>query len=368
MKKMNILATLTLSLVLNNTSIACTGSTVQVDDGTQLFGRTMEFAVDLQSNVIIVPRNYTFTSQGVDKQPGLRWTGKYAAVGANGKDLEIIVDGLNEKGLSVGTFYFPGYADYQEVSAEESKQSVSSYELGIWLLTNFANVDEAKAGLSRIKVSKATFQAYNIVLPLHYILNDASGKSLVVEYINGKLHTYDNPIRVLTNAPSFDWHMTNLNNYINLTPMDTESKALGAITLKKLGQGTGLHGIPGDFTPPSRFIRSAFFSAAYPGAKDAQSGVQELFHILNHFDTPKGSVVETLDGKKLDDITQWTSANDMSNKVFYYHTYGDRAIRKVDLKQFDLNAKNIKVVTMDLHLAFMDESKNAKAFRAKKIS
>lgn len=78
----------------------------------------------------------------------------------------------------------------------------------------------------------------------------------------------DNPISVLTNAPNFDWHMTNLRNHINLTNVNVDDLKLGSTTLPKLGQGTGLLGLPGDYTLASRFLRATAlaYSAAPVGA------------------------------------------------------------------------------------------------------
>jgi len=48
----------------------------------------------------------------VDKtlRKGLAYTTRYAIVGANALGLPVILDGINDQGLSVGLFYFPGVA------------------------------------------------------------------------------------------------------------------------------------------------------------------------------------------------------------------------------------------------------------------
>ena len=127
----NITYAIALSTAMIGSALACTGSSVTTQSGDILFGRTLEFEVDLKSNVVVVPRNFAFTAQGVDGQPGLSWKSKYAAVGANGFNHNIIVDGLNEKGLAVGSFYFPNAAGYNDVTAKDSQNSVSSYEFGL---------------------------------------------------------------------------------------------------------------------------------------------------------------------------------------------------------------------------------------------
>src|SRR5213083_2707529 len=86
---------------------ACTGIRLTAEDGTIIHARTMEFAIDIHSDVIMVPRSYARTGTTPDGKEGLKWKAKYASVGANGVGLPVLFDGLNEKGLAAGTFYFP---------------------------------------------------------------------------------------------------------------------------------------------------------------------------------------------------------------------------------------------------------------------
>ena len=43
---------------------------------------------------------------------------------------------------------------------------------------------------------------------------DTKGKSIVIGKTKEGLKVYNNPIGVLTNSPTFDWHLTNLNEYM----------------------------------------------------------------------------------------------------------------------------------------------------------
>jgi choloylglycine hydrolase len=340
---------------------ACTGTTIKAKDNSVVFGRTLEFEADLKSNVLVIPRGYTIQATAPNKSAGLKWQTKYAAVGTNGLGQTMLVDGLNEKGLAVGSFYFPQLAKFQDVSPDEYSKSISSFDVGAYLLTNFATIDEVKAGLNTVKVSDAKFPVWNFTLPLHYIITEPGGKSLVIEYIDGQLKTYDNPIGVLTNAPAFDWQLINLQNYVNLNSKDVEEHTFNEnLTVKKSGLGSGMLGLPGDFTPPSRFVRSAFFTTQVMPVENNQAAILQVFHILNNFDIPNGSVQDIINGKVYQDITQWTSANDLKNKRFFIRTYHDSTIRMIDLKQFDLNAKTIKVISLEGETPFLDVSKQAK--------
>jgi choloylglycine hydrolase len=187
-----------------------------------------------------------------------------------------------------------------------------------------------------------------MVPPAHFFLQDKSGKSVVVEPVDGTLKVHDAPLGVMTNAPTYDWHMANLANYINLSVNDIGSIKLGDQEVSAFGAGAGLLGLPGDFTPPSRFVRAAIFSQSAAPNKTADDAVLSAFHILNQFDIPKGSVVNAAAGGKMDEITEWTSVADLKNLRWYFRTHEDQSIHMVDLKQAVDSAKGeISTIEME---------------------
>ena len=134
----------------------------------------------------------------------------------------------------------------------------------------------------------------------------------------------DDPLGVITNSPAFDWHMTNLRNYVNFSMTNVPSVQLGPVKLEPFGQGSGMLGLPGDFTPPSRFVRAVAFSQSVFPSKTGDDAVLEAFHILNQFDIPKGAAREhekDEHGNILADYTAWTAASDLKAKQYYFRTY-----------------------------------------------
>jgi choloylglycine hydrolase len=169
----------------------------------------------------------------------------------------------------------------------------------------------------------------------------------VVEPVDGTLKVHDAPLGVMTNAPTYDWHMTNLTTYINLSVKDVDSAKVGPITLKAFGSGAGMLGLPGDFTPPSRFVRAVAFSQSAVPNKTADDAVLSIFHILNQFDIPEGSVVNAAVGQPVAEITEWTSVADLKNLRWYFRTHEDQSIHMVDLKQAVDSAKG-EVATIEM--------------------
>ncbi len=186
------LAAMIALLCAANRSAACTGIRLTAKDGAVVHARTLEFNADLDSNPIIVPRQFTLRGTTASGKPGLVWETKYAAVGMNAQGQTVIVDGVNERGLAGGIFYLPGYAKFETVTPADESRSLGSWELMTWILTNFETVEEVRVAIPEIKVANVAFEAWNFVPPVHYIVHDASGNSLVIEYLDGKLHLYDN--------------------------------------------------------------------------------------------------------------------------------------------------------------------------------
>jgi choloylglycine hydrolase len=234
-------------------------------------------------------------------------------------------------------------------NAAEASRTIAPWELASWILENFATVEEVKQNIGRIAVAEVVFKKWGMVIPVHFVVHDASGKSIVIEYIEGKLHVYDDVLGVLTNSPSFDWHMTNLRNYVNFSVVNVPPVKVDGITLTGLGQGTGMLGMPGDFTPPSRFVRAVAYNTSILPSKTGEEAVLQAFHILNNFDIPEGVAREEqkdAHGNVIADRTMWTSASDLKARRYYFRTHENSQIRSVDLMKMPLDANSITTFSM----------------------
>ncbi len=330
-----------------NPLFGCTGIMLQNEDNTFVHGRTGEFGYFLETDVAVIPRNYEIVGE-TPEGDGLKFNTKYASIGLIAFDVLGSLDGINEKGLSFGAFYFPGYAEYATITNENQSRAVSPSQFGNWVLGQFSTVDEVKSAIENeeVVIAPTTVKGFGPEAPpFHYIVYDLSGKSIVIEPLEGKLVVTDTPLGVFTNSPTIDWHYTNLRNYIELNPFNSKPVEVRGVSFKQFGQGSGMMGLPGDFTPPSRFVRAAVFSTTAIPSKNADDGIKQVFHILNNFDIPVGAVREKSDDTLYTDYTIITVARDPQNHKFYYKTYTDQSLRVVDLIQFDLDAKEVKKYT-----------------------
>jgi choloylglycine hydrolase len=132
------------ALVSASLAFACTGIRLKAADGSVVSGRTLEFGFLIPTDIVAIPRGHKFASE-TPIGPGLSWTSNYATVGAVLQGTAGVLDGLNEKGLAVGVFYFPTFASYAETTKQTQARSVSIVDFATWMLTNFATLDEIRA-------------------------------------------------------------------------------------------------------------------------------------------------------------------------------------------------------------------------------
>jgi choloylglycine hydrolase len=313
---------------------ACTGIGITAADGSVVVGRTLEFGAPPESSMIVYPAGSEFQAT-IPNGDGMKFTSKYGFCGANGFGMDnLILDGMNEKGLVVGLFYFPGYADYSKPDAADSAKEMGPEMVGAWILSNFATVEELMAGIDEVSVLPVVLPALKEVPGVHYKVEDKTGRCITIEPIGGKLVVSENPVRVLTNAPEFSWHLTNLNNFLNQTSAYPANREINGHTLSPFGMGAGMVGIPGDFTPPSRFVRMVFFSQSLSQQPNSDAAVAAVFHLLNNFDIPVG-VARPPSGTAEDDadFTPWAGVADTKEGKYYWRTFGDQKIRHIDLSK-----------------------------------
>ena len=261
-------------------ALACTGGALTAQDGGVVVGRTLEFGQPLDSQIAVWPAGSSIEGSS-NQGAGLRYVSRYGFLGATvADDAGMILDGLNEKGLNVGLFYFPGYAQYTPNQQASPSRTLAPGQLGTWILANFKSVDEVKAQINSVSVTPQVLGILGMVPDVHFKVQDASGKSVVIEPRGGRLVVHDNPMRVLTNAPTFDWQTTNLSNYLTLSSTYPKAKRIGDLTLQPFGMGAGAFGLPGDFSPPVALCaHQLLHRERRPDPQRQGRGLQPLSHL-----------------------------------------------------------------------------------------
>lgn len=344
-------------------SPACTSVRIKTSDGLVFYARTMEGEWTLQTVLGVVPKGTAYQGTLPDgSSKGLKWKNKYAFVGMFDFGMPLVSDGMNEKGLVVGELFLPGYAAYESYMPSKAGKTLAQFEYGTWLLSNFASVAEVRKAYREVRVCQGPVDTAG-PLPLHYVVHDPSGDCVVIEFTAGKVALYDNPLGVMTNSPTFDWMLTNLDNYINLSVMNTSEKQLKGLTLKQFGQGSGLYGLPGDYSPPSRFVRMVTLSQAALPATGADQGLNQAIAILDNVDIPIGAV-RGVEGKEMRyDKTIWSVVADAANRRYYFRSMDNKNWRYVDLDKAFAAAKEISTIPVFIPVDYPDVTSQAKPLR-----
>jgi choloylglycine hydrolase len=334
--------------IFSASAMACTGFIKKTTGGDVIYARTNEFAADLNTKMLFIPRKTSFSGSLPNGKKGIKWTTKYAMMGVGMFDMTDILDGINEKGLGFGAFYFPEYVKYATFDPKNTRHDMAPWEFGNWILGNFATVDQVKDALSNVRiVSTPLAELNNIEFPLHFFVFDKTGKAIVIEPMNGKLKVFDDPVGAITNSPPFDWHLINLNNYVNLSATNVKKRKLTDTKLFQTGQGSGMLGLPGDFTPPSRLVRIVALSQSALPVKTAEQGVNLAWNIIDNINIPKGATRDTSpDGGMYLNYTQDVVVYDINNLRIYFRNYYNPIIRMVDMKKLDMNSRKILRFTM----------------------
>ena len=297
----------------------CTAICFRSKNDEILFGRNMDFSYELDPHIYIVPKNYKWNNYANTYTISNRY--KYIATG---QDIEghIFTDGLNEKGLAVAALYFYGYANFDNIN-KYSKFSIDSTQIVNFLLGNCSNINDVITTVKQINITGVKDAITNSIAPLHWIAVDKYGRCIVIEKTYDSFKIYNNPFGILTNSPDFKWHITNLRNYINLSPTQKASSIWNNIILEPFGQGGGSFGLPGDYTSPSRFVRAAFEKSNILISKNENELIHNCFNIFNNLSIPKG-LVKTI--KNTYDYTQYTVVFNTANFNYYFCTYYNNQI------------------------------------------
>ena len=307
----------------------CTAITYKTKD--HYFGRTLDLEYTYEEQVTVTPRNYEFGFRTKNS-----FKSHYAIIGMAtvAENYPLYYEATNEYGLSMAGLNFPGNAHYFPM--EEGKDNIAPFELIPWILFQCKDLKEAKILLAKINLCNIHFSDRFPLSPLHWILADKEG-AITVESIEGGLRIYENPVGVLTNNPAFDYHMTHLCDYMNVTPLPPENR-FGDVPLTTYSRGMGAIGLPGDLSSASRFVRAAFVKLNSASGDSENESVNQFFHILGAVEQQRGCA-RLPDGSF--EITAYTSCMNTDKGIYYYTTYENRCISAVDMHRCELEEREL---------------------------
>lgn len=271
-----------------------------------LVGRTMDWPTS--TNPVL-----TFFPQGAQHHGGelrgvsvvaenpVSWTAKYATlvttVYGGGA-----ADGVNAKGLAAHLLYL---TDTELPARDPHKPGL---QIGLWaqyVLDNAATVDEALTELDKIQVVmvEVTAQGRQVKGAVHLVMEDASGDSALIEYIDGKkvVH-HSHEVRVVTNDPPYDKQMSILKEQVRLmatTHPDSNTP------------------LPGNVSPEDRLARASYFLSLMPEPQSEREGVASILAIARNVSVPFGTPYRPQSGLNVYN-TEYRTAISLKDRRYFF--------------------------------------------------
>ena len=307
----------------------CTALTYKSTD--HYFGRNLDYEFSYNESVTITPRNFPLFFRKTKSIPS-----HYAFIGTATIDhsYPLYYDATNEHGLSMAGLNLPDNAVYYPYT--DSMNNITPFELIPWILSQCKNVNEAEKLLDKLNLVDMPYSSAYPLTPLHWFLADEN-RSITLEPLKDGLKIYENQIGVLTNNPPFDYHITNLSNYINLTAEEASNRFAPDYPIVPYSRGMGAIGLPGDLSSASRFIKAAFTKLNSVSDSSESASISQFFHILSSVSQQMGCVKVGNSYEK----TIYSSCCNTDKGIYYYTTYENSQITGVCMHHTDLNGSEL---------------------------
>ena len=303
-------ATMGLWLSLTGNAFACTRLLCNTPGEPVVMARTMDLFINDKAKLVVYPRGIERTSPNTPD--AATWTSRYGSVVVTALGFATS-DGMNEKGLAANLLYL-NKSSYEPT---DSRKAVSIALWAQYALDNFATVQEALDNFNKIRITPVHTLGHD--WPMHLSLEDATGDSAVIEFLNGKpvIH-HGRQYNVMTNEPPLSVQLANLKNY----------KLFG-----------GELGIPGDIDPQDRFVRVASFAKMLPKQTDPNVVLASAVNIIRTAANPPGAIDTSGHDNSTDAWeTRWVSAADLTNKIYLVQSTLSPYAMWVDLNKIDFRA------------------------------
>ena len=294
-------------MLLTGQVLACSDVFINQPKG-HIEARTMDFGINIGNNDIfgyIGQKNTTDVVIDADKIPAAQlasWTLKYGYWGRGAFNSPKILEGMNTQGLTFSGLYLDTVTKYPVYNAADKRPVLGLYDIGSYILGTCRNVDEAVALIKRTQlVQSAVEYSPGVFLkdvPIHLSLRDASGKSIVVEFIDGKTNIYENAVNVLTNNPTYPEQLALAKKYDEVLAKSTK----GMLT-----------SMPGGYSSEDRFARGYIMTRSLAQPATHREALYQADIVINSLTRPYFDT--TSNGSN--SCTIWTVVKDLDNKVVY---------------------------------------------------
>ncbi len=302
-------------------ALTCTRLVYLGPDGNIVTARSMDWTVDIETNLWIFPRG--MERSGEAGPNSIRWTSKYGSVIASGYEVST-TDGLNEAGLAANVLWL-AESEYPPHDADRPGLTVAAWAQ--YVLDNYATVAEAVTALQAEPFTLVTdaVPGMDRLATVHLSMSDATGDSAIIEHIDGRqvIH-HGRQYQVMTNSPTFDQQLA-LNSY-----------------WEQIG-GTVM--LPGTNRASDRFARAAFYVNAIPQSDNLDISLASVFSVIRNASVPYGI---STPGEPNISSTRWRTVADHKRGLYFFESALTPNVFWVDLANVDFSPETGKVKTLDL--------------------
>lgn len=272
---------------------ACTSFCFDTPDGP-IFGANLDLRWG-EGLVFVNTRGvekaaYMLNSEGEPAQ----WVSRFGSVTFNLVGIEMPWSGMNEAGLVAGTMQLLG----TEYPPADRRYPMSSSTLVQHLLDTCADIDEVITALDSVRLRGDA---------VHFLIADATGACVIVEYLKGKMILYEGenlPVRALANATYADCL-----RYVE-------------------------HGIKPDYNP-GRSAERVAAAAHWTGRYDPAEGIAPTDWALGVLTE---AVVESKKWYKIvfgEPYTRWSIAYDVARREIRFRTVDHAPVRSLSFANLD---------------------------------
>ncbi|WP_043315436.1 linear amide C-N hydrolase [Microbulbifer sp. HZ11] len=276
-------------------------------------GRTMDWPESTEPVLTVLPRGMardggrTGDTVTVKDNPA-QWTSKYGSLVTTIYGIGT-ADGLNEKGLSGHLLYL----NATDFGPRDPKRP--GVQAGLWLqylLDNAASVEEALALMEQIQIVMTEAQGHKATV--HLAIEDASGDSAVLEFIDGKLLVHHGKqYRVMTNDPTYDEQLALLKKQDYSNPSSDTP-------------------LPGNVNPVDRFQRASYYSAILPKPANEREAIAAILAIARNVSVPFGAPYKGFGIYN----TEYRTAINLTDRRYFFELTTSPNVIWADLNNFEL--------------------------------
>jgi len=327
MKKQLIIASIcaAASILLIRHSDACTRILWNDNKLATFVSRTMDWPESTEPKLVVFPRGARHDGGLIGNGPArafqdnpAKWTAKYGSLVTTVYGLGA-VDGINEKGVGIHLLYLNA-TDFGPRDA--SKPGVHAGLWGQYVLDNAASVEEALKILEKVQIVMVEARGHKATV--HLALEDASGDSAIVEYIDGKpLIHHGRQYTIMTNDPSYDEQLALLKRQDFSKPSSTMP-------------------LPGNVNPQDRFQRATYYASMLPEPKTDREAVAGVLAIARNVSVPFGAPYKGFGIYN----TEYRTAADLGKRWYFFELTTSPSLIWTDLTKFDLK-RGAPVMALD---------------------